>query len=371
MPARPAVFPRTGYYHFLGKGDMHPGQVLGTWPLARWDEWFAELKEAGRDRLWFLVNGHTLAYPSVGFPGLIDPDARSAREPGFIRALVDSARQRGFKTYAVFTTDGHALEFGKANPGLLARDRDGKPVSEDFLCLEEPRVRDYIERQYAEVLELCPVWDGVVFHPTESSPMRFNPATAAEYKRETGGNLLARPDAALIPWFNELYARFIARSVEWWCSRLPRLDPVMFNCWWTNGAPDVYRGILSRETRVCVWDYDYRAVGWRSRPVARWTESFGPERIIFMPSSGGYPDGRPPIDEAAMGYDRLLALASFLGVREVVFFAGWGAGENAEIRLDRALLAAAPAQPDAALLDALDADYESARGRVVRTAGAR
>jgi len=145
----------------------------------------------------------------------------------------------------------------------------------------------------------------------------------------------------------------------------------MFNCWWTNGDPDVYMKVLSPETRVCVWDYNYRASRWRDRPLLDWARAFGPGRIVFMPSSGGYPeDGRPPTDEAVMGYDRLLALASFLGIREVVFFAGWGAGGDSEIRLDRALLAAAPEQPDASLLDALEADYESVRGRVVRQAGA-
>jgi hypothetical protein len=166
-------------------------------------------------------------------------------------------------------------------------------------------------------------------------------------------------------WCNARFAAQMRDWIEWWQARIANLDCVMFNCWWTNGHVEAYRAALPARARICVWDYDYRFPAWRDRPLVKWARAFGPDRIVFMPSSGGYPEhGRPPAEETIVGYDRLFTLAAYLGIREAVFFAGWGAGSDEEQRLDCGLLkgcSAALAPPTEALLDALDADWPGTR----------
>jgi len=252
-----------------------------------------------------------------------------------------------------------------ARPDLACVDRAGAPVGDDTVCLELPEVADGLDRMQEEVHALGAAWDGVVFHPTEATPLRFNPATAAAFRADTGGELAAQPDEALLPWFNERWARALARWMAAWQRRRPGLDAIAFNCWWTNADPAVYARLLPATARVCVWDYDRDLARWRDRTLVRWAGALDPARLVVMPSSGGYPDhGRPPTDEALRGVDRLLSLALHLKVRETVLFAGWGAGPAEEQALDRALLAAASgalAPPTDGLLDALDADYEATR----------
>jgi len=358
-------FHRTGYYHFLGQGDFQPGQPLSRWKLPEWEAWFDRLKGRGHSQVWVLVNGYTLAYRSREYPDLLDPEAAAVREPGFLNTLVAAGKARGLSMYAVFTTDGHAAGMVNRHPELAAVDRAGKRAADDLLCLEEPEVQRYLTTIFEEVIAETSAWDGVVFHPTESSPARFNAATRAAFRAETGRDLVSEPDDAVFGWCNRRFAAQMRVWVEWWQARIANLDPVMFNCWWIDAHLDEYLTALPVRARVCVWDYDYRLTEWRKRPLFRWVREFGPSRVIVMPSSGGYPEhGRPPADEPLAGYDRLLTLAAHLGVREAVFFAGWGAGNDEEQRMDLGLLkgcAAALAEPTEALLDALDADWPQAR----------
>lgn len=338
MSGPSVTFPASGYYHFLGKGDMHPGHPMSLWDLPQWIAWMDRLKSLGHTCLWLLVNGHTLAYPSAAYPELKDHDARCAKEPGLVAAIVKAGHDRGFTMLAVVTTDGHALEFARRHPDLVSVDRAGKPVGDDTLCLEEPEVEAYLQRVFEEAADLAP-WDGVVFHPTEATPLRFNAATRHFYHDETGRELDVDPDDTLLPWFNRRYASALARWMAWWRTRFPKCETVMFNCWWTDDQVAVYHDVLPESARICVWDYDYKNPDMEHRPLNAWVKAFGPDRIAFMPSSGGYPEsGRPPGDEALAGYDRLLALAAKLKIRQVVYFAGWGAGSEADVKMDRALL---------------------------------
>lgn len=364
----PAPFRATGYYHFLGHGDYRAGQPLSRWTLGEWEGWFDELKVRGHSRVWVLVNGYTLAYRSRAYPDLIDPFSVAAREPGFLKALVSAGHSRGLSVYAVFTADGHACGMVERRPDLAARTRDGARASDDLMCLEEPEVQAYLSSVFEEVLGETAEWDGVVFHPTESAPERFNAPTRDEFRRETGRDLLKEPDGALRDWFNGRFAGRMRGWIEWWLARIPNLDPVMFNCWWIDGHEADYVSLLPPRTRICVWDYDYRLADWRKRALNGWVRAFGAGRIIFMPSSGGYPDhGRPPGDEPLIGYDRMLTLAAHHGVREAVFFAGWGAGDEEERLIDLGLLrgcTGALAEPSEGLLDALDADWAGVRAQM-------
>ncbi len=355
-PGGSGPFGPTGYYHFLGRGDFEAGQPLSRLTLAEWSARFRRMASRGHSRVWLLVNGYTLAYPSARYPELADPDALSARDPGFLPAIVAAAHENGLKAYAVFTTDGHAAGFAERHPECRSLDRDGRPSGNDAVCLEEPAVREYIETVMEETAGAG--WDGAVFHPTETGPSRFNDATRRAYLADTGRDLAAQSDDLLLPWFNRRHAAAVAGWMARWRNRVPGADTIMFNCWWTNDSVQAYRDILPACARICVWDYAWRDSSWRNRPFVRWTESFGPDRIVFMPSSGGYPDhGRPPTDEALRGYDRLLSLAVRLEIRELVWFAGWGTGGEEEERLDLGLAvgcSGALSPPTDSLLDSLD-----------------
>jgi len=336
---RPPAFTATGYYHFLGRGDTTPGQPLSRWKLPQWEKWFDAMAAAGHNRVWLLVNGYTLAWPSAAYPALVDPDAACGRDTELLGRVVRAAKTRGLRTLAVFTADGHAEGMAKLHPELRAVARDGTAVSDDLVCLEEPEVQAWIQKQYEEVWALCQDWDGVVFHPTETSPLRFNAATAAVYQKETGRELAAETDEVLWPWFNLQWARFAARGFRWWQARRPGGEAIMFNCSWTNDHAAVYAKELPAIARICVWDYDVALAKWKDRLLLRWAAVLPPERLLVMPSSGGYPDfGRPPTDEALRGVDRFLSLALHLKIRDAVFFGGWGTGGVEEEALDRALV---------------------------------
>jgi len=361
-------FTASGYYVFLGKGDYAEGHPVSLWTFAQWEGWMDRLKRNGHDRLWFLMNGHTLAYPSKAYPEIIDAQARTAHEPGLVAKLVEAAKLRGIKPYAVFTTDGHGTGFGSLHHEIVSEIKSGAPDdSWDALCLEEPAVQKYIQTIFEEVLATGARFEGVVFHPTESNPERFNKVTREKYLKETGKDIMKADPTELRAWFNEVYAKQAAEWYRWWMKKIPGLDPVLFNCHWMNGHEEVYRKHLPPEIRVCVWDYDYKLADWRKRTLPGWVKAFGPGRVLFMPSSGGYPEfGRPPGEEPLRGYDRELSLAAHFGLKEAVFFAGWGTGGEEEEKIDLGLLSASVGcrkTPDDAMLDELDAHYDDVRSK--------
>ncbi len=341
-----------------------PGQPLSRWRLPDWERHLDGLRSRGHDRVWLLLNGYTLGYPSAAYPGLRDPEAEAVRNPGLVPAIVAAAHGRGLKALAVFATDGHAVGLAAAHPELKSVNRDGSPVSDDAVCLEEPAVGAYLNTLFVEAWNLCQDWDGVVLHPTEASPLRFNAVTRDQYRAETGRDLMAESDETVLLWCNQQYAHAVTGWFKRWEGFRPGGDLVMFNCRWTNASVATYRDLLPPRARVGVWDYDWRGTDWRTRPLVGWTAAFGPERITYMPSGGGYPeDGRPPGEAPLRGYRRLFALAAYLRVPEVVFFAGWGTGGEAHERVDRTLLDEwdSRATPIAADLDAFDRE-EAGRG---------
>ena len=382
-PARPGPgagdCAEAGYYVFLGCGDYpiitgretHP---LAGWTADRWGELVAWMGANGMNRLWVLLNGYTLAYPSKKYPGLRDRNSRNASED-FLGGLIRRAHANGVRVHLALTSDGHARDFSRARPAAVRLDAEGRPDPHFGLALEHPLTRGYIFDVLDEVLGLYPEADGVAVHPTESDPERFNPESLAAFREETGRDLRAEPFAERRAWHNRAFARFMGEIAERCRRHNPAMDVVMLNCPWQDGHAEVNCELLPAEVRVAVWHYAWEDTRPQPWPIYRWVEAFGPGRIIYLPTSQSYlyPDDPGRVMDRHIGTDRLVSTAAVLGVRNTMYFAGWDILDE-EARLCDAMLvqrptAALAGHPTRSLIPRLYADYFGLREELMKRRG--
>lgn len=377
VPDAPPVTPdhEAGYYVFLGCGDYpiitgqetHP---LAGWTLTQWQELVAWMGAHGMNRLWVLLNGYTLAYPSQRYPELCDRFARNVTD-NFLRELIDFGHAHGVKTYLMLTTDGHARDFVHAHPAAARLTLDGQPGIHYGLALEHPATQRYIFGVLDEVLALYPNADGVAVHPTESDPDRFNVETLVAFHADTGGDLRATPKEERYAWYNRTYARFLARFGERCRAHRADLDLVMANCWWQDDYVAINHAELPPAWRIAVWYYTWEDTAPQPWPIYRWAEPFGADRLIYAATSQSYlfPSDPARIMERHLGTDRLVSTAASLGVRDTMYFAGWDILAPDARLLDLALVrhpTLVGPGPDAASLRArLYADYFALRRELV------
>ena len=362
-----------GYYVFLGCGDCpivieKETHALADWTLQQWKDLVSWMGANGMNRLWTLVNGYTLVYPTQRWPALQDRYARNVRE-NFLRELIDHAHGCGVKIYLMLTTDGHARDFSQAFPAATRRDEHGQPGPHYGLALEHPLTRDYIFGVLDEVLELYPKADGVAVHPTESDPDRFNPESLAAYRADTGRDLRAESKETRRAWHNLAFARFMREFAARCHRHNPALDLVMANCWWQDDHVAINHATLPPAMRIAVWHYAWEDTEAKPWPIYRWHEAFGADRLIYVPTSQSYlfPTDPRQVMTRHIGTDRLISTAATLGVRNTMYFAGWDILPEPARQLDVALVR----HPTAALADdsasrcqmipALYADYLGAR----------
>ena len=107
-----------------------------------------------------------------------------------------------------------------------------------------------------------------MIHPTEENPDRFNPETCERFRQDTGGDLTRASKTERFRWYNERYAGFLVRLQTLVTSRNPKMDFVMFNCWWQDEYAEIYKRILPESVRFCVGTTGGRT---RIRPGGRST----------------------------------------------------------------------------------------------------
>jgi len=337
MKGASATFDHTGYYVFLGRGDFwdetHP---LALWNLQDWKS-FADWMSSNRaDTLYVLLNGYTLAYPSDKYVMLRDRFSTNARY-GFLSSLIDYAHSRGIRVYLTLTTDDHAQGFGDIYPETTRINRFGYATTHRALALEDPKVRKYIEDTLDEVMQLYGNADGFVFHPSEEDPDRFNEQTQVAYHRDTGRELSAATKAERYRWYNRQFAELLKSLYGRASAHNPRFEFVMFNTWWQDDFVATYREILPPSFKICVWYYDeLEEKTFRKWPIWSWVESFGADRVIYMPTGEAflYPQEHSQQFERHLRVDRLVSAATALGVKSCVFFAGWNLGSDDDRRRD-------------------------------------
>ena len=363
-----------GYYVFLGCGDYpiitgRETHALAAWTLAQWKELVTWMGANGLNRLWALVNGYTLAYPSRRYPALRDHHARNVAD-NFLGELIDHAHGCGVKVYLMLTTDGHARDFSRAHPEAARLDEAGKPCPHFGLTLEHPLTRQYVFDVLDEVLELYPNADGIAVHPTESDPDRFNPETLAAYRAETGHDLRQEPKPVRNAWYNRAFARFMTEFASRAWRHNPALDLVMANCWWQDDHVAVNHAELPPMMRIAVWYYAWEDRAAKAWPIHRWLAAFGAGRLIYLPTSQSYlyPTDPRQVMDRHIGIDRLVSTAALLGVRNTMYFAGWEILPEDARLLDVALVRHPSASGNVAgapgLVDRLYADYFAARAEL-------
>ena len=328
-PAPVTATHEAGYYVFLGCGDCpivieKETHALADWTLQQWKDLVSWMGAHGMNRLWTLVNGYTLVYPSNRWPQLRDRYARNVRE-NFLRELIDHAHTCGVKVYLMLTTDGHARDFVHAYPQAARLGADGKPGIHYGLALEHPLTRDFIFGTLDEVLELYPNADGVAVHPTESDPERFNPESLAAYRAETGRDLRTETPEARRVWHNVAFAKFMQEFAARCHRHNPALDLVMANCWWQDDHVALNHAHLPPSLRVAVWHYAWEDADNIPWSLHRWRESFPADRLIYVPTSQSYlyPKDQRQVMTRHLGTHRLVRTAAGLGVRNTLYFAGW------------------------------------------------
>jgi hypothetical protein len=340
LNSEPRAFDHIGYYVFLGRGDFwDETQELALWTLQDWESLADWMFAHHADTLYMLLNGYTLAYPSEKYRSLRDPFSTNARY-GFLRPFIDYAHGRGIRVFLVLTTDDHAEGFGNLYPEVRRVNRFGYAPASRALALEEPKVRQYIEGIFEEALTLYGNADGVVFHPSEEDPDRFNVATRTSYRKDTGKELATASKAERYRWYNQKFAELLASLSSKISERNPNLEFVMFNTWWQDEYANLYREMLKAKFKVCVWFYDEKEEKVFSKwPIWNWTEAFGAERIIYMPSGEAFLYPQEPAQqlERHIRVDRLVSAAHVLDVKTCVFFAGWNLGSDFDRRRDLAI----------------------------------
>ena len=315
------AFDHHGYYVFLvGKGPIR-GNRLAKWRLTDWKKLADWMHAHGADTLWMMLNCHWLAYPSKKYPALVDRTSANAQE-NFLKAFIDYAHTKQIKVSLAFTSDDYAGAFGRAHPETRRVGPDGKARSVSDLCPEHPAVRTFLLDVVGEQLELYPNADGIVIHPNESSPERFNAETKRKFRADTGKDFARASHARRYAWYVEQSADRTAAMYQAAASKTPGLDGVMFDCPWFDRSASVFKQRLPREMKVCVWHYLHHGTYLRNPKLRTWVEAFGKDRVIFMPNgfNYGYPGDANAQVGRHIGNDRLLSAAESLGYRSCVYY---------------------------------------------------
>jgi len=376
-PPGPALH-EAGYYVFLGCGDYpiitgqetHP---LASWSREQWLDLVTWMGGHGLNRLWVLLNGYTLAYPSRRYPELRDRFARNVTD-NFLGDVIAHAHRCGVKVFLMLTTDGHGRDFSVAHPEAVRRDATGGPGPHHGLALEHPATRRYLFDVLEEVLELYPAADGIAIHPTESDPDRLNEEPLAPYRTETGRDLRAEPADVRRVWHNRAFARFLAEYSDHAQRLRPGLEWIMANCWWLDDHISTYLAELPLHFRVAVWHYAWEESAATPWTIHRWVAALGPERVIYLPTSQSYlyPTDPRRVMDRHIGTDRLVSTAAGLGVRNTLYFAGWDILPEDARLLDAALVRHPTSDlfgaPDRGLPARLYADYLGTRAAGMRPA---
>jgi hypothetical protein len=281
------------------------------------------------DTLYMLLNGYTLAYPSEKYHSLRDAYSVNVQF-NLLRKLIPYAHHHHVRIFLTMTTDDHAQGFGKLHPEATRINRDGQSRSARALDLESRLTQRYVTDMFDEVLALYPDVDGIVIHPTETDPDRFNDDTRAAFLRDTGRKLSEADKAERYHWYNEKYAEFVSKLYSLATRKNPKLEIVMFNCWWQDDYVAIYKRLLPEQVKICVWYYGWGDRDFRKWTIFRWTEQFGSARISYMPAGVAfeYPQDQWQQMIRHIGTDRLISAAETLGVKSCIFFDGWDLGSE-------------------------------------------
>jgi hypothetical protein len=332
-----------GYYLFLGRGDYalsgvaldaidprwrkpetisaNPADWSFFWGLPEWKEKLRFLRDLGAQRVYLVMNGFELPYPSYAYPAVVEPDHVNVRRE-FFQGVLDFAGTLGLEIVASISTTGHCDRAVELYPHLAGRHADGKPW-QCAMCHNNPEAQRYVRTVMSEVLTRYQGFSGVYLHPPEVGEYCWCEHCRQLYRAETGQELTVQDASTRMTWFWRTAFGFLeelgrlARSFD---ARFP-LSMCTLGGTWEPIYP-VLRGHLSQEFKLLHWDYgSFNAVA---------EERIG--RRLAMFQSGGHEVGFITSVRFAMtGLDmeqlrdhtaRKVAFVRSRGVREIVYFVG-------------------------------------------------
>lgn len=332
-----------GYYLFLGRGDYLLSRVpldridphwrkpftvstnaadwSFSWDLAAWQEKLLFLHGLGARRIYMIMNGFELPYPSRAFPELVEHDHVNVQRE-FFQGVLDFAQALGLEIIASFSTTGHCDRAIELYPHLAGRHADGKPW-QCAICHNNPEARHYARTVMSEVLTRYKGFPGVYLHPPEVGEYCWCEHCQQAFRTQTGLELTAQDENTRMTWFWETAFEFIEELSQLARSFDPRfrLSICSLGSTWEPIYPAL-RGLLSREIKILHWDYG----AFNSAAEER----IGRRLTLFQ--SGGHEVGFiTSVRFAMMGLDmdqlrdhtaRKVAFVRARGVREIVYFVG-------------------------------------------------
>lgn len=331
------------YYLFLGRGDYalnstpldridpawrppdaisaDPADWSFSWDLSEWERKVDFLHGLGAGRLYFVMNGFELPYPSDRHPELVEPDHANVHSE-FFQALVDDVNALGIEVVAALCTTGHCDRAIQLHPEWAGVHADGRRW-QCAMCHNNPGARRYACNILEEVLTRYSGFSGVFLHPPELDEYCHCGYCSRAFTQETGLDLLSAGDDAALAWFWRTWARFAKELIEMARRRDPRFSLTMCTIppVWRRHFGTV-RDVIPRDVTLMHWDYGPLGRDARER-IRTDIERFrsGGHNIAFAISAGV---GISAADEAKLGRDSRtkVEFARSCGVHEICCFVG-------------------------------------------------
>jgi hypothetical protein len=331
-----------GYYLFLGRGDYvlsrvaldaidprwrkpgtistNPADWSFSWGLPEWKEKLRFLRDLGAHRVYLIMNGFELPYPSRAYPALVEPDHVNVRQE-FFQGVLDFAQTLGLEIFASFSTTGHCDRAIEVYPQMAGRHADGQSW-QCALCHNNPQAREYARTILTEVLGRYHGFSGIYLHPPEVGEFCWCDHCRHLYRSQTGRDLTTEDATTRMIWFWQTALDFLGELRVLAQTFQPQFPIVMCTISaWLPIFPSL-RDHIHREVTLLHWDYG----SFTPAAAARIGER------LAMYGSGGHNLGFiTSVRFAMLGLNlaelrdhtaRKLAFVKTHGANEIVYFIG-------------------------------------------------
>lgn len=331
------------HYLFLGRGDyalsgvpldkidakwrrpaelsLDPADWTFSWGLDTWRQKLDCLKALGSDRLYLVINGFELAYPSRKYPRLVEPDSANVTSE-FLQQLIDYATSIDLEIVAGLSTTGHCDRALQIYPELAGVHADGKRW-QCAMCHNHPQAQRFVLDVVNEVLERYHGFSGVFLHPPEVGEYCHCPDCIDLYRAQTGQDLLAQEDKVIMGWFWATGMGFLRSIYDQVLARNPRFDT------YTCTIPGVWRQhfdvigpLLPPQVNLMHWSYGRfddnarQRIGADLRIFGKYNHRLSYATSVIFSCSGMTDSELRGNNEAKLRF------VQSLGVEEIVYFVG-------------------------------------------------
>jgi hypothetical protein len=331
------------HYLFLGRGDYllssvpldqidvkwrrpaevstNPADWTFSWGPDTWRRKLDRLKELGSQRIYLLMNGFELPYPSRMYPRLVEPDHANVAGD-FLQSVIDHAAGIGLEVVAGLSTTGHCDRALQEYPELAGVHADGRRW-QCAMCHNHPGAQDYVRVLLDEVLDRYHGFSGVFLHPPEVGEYCHCSRCTTAYQAQTGKNLMEQESSAVMSWFWGTGMSFLATLYGHIREREPSLS--LHTC----SIPSVWRHhfdaigpLLPNDVNLIHWHYGRLDESARTRITDDLRIFTRPGHRVAFANSVIFACSGMTDDELRANNHAKNQLAQSLGVKEIVYFVG-------------------------------------------------